>query len=209
MLTVLLFSDGKKQARALVGKLHKILAAAAAASLAGCATAPVTQVSSGKAVAPVSNEMPYRWTLGNAPQAHKDMVSDFKRVGLKPGEFVWAATMPTEGDTRIVVDLLTQMTYVYRGDRLLGASSMSSAKTGHVTPYGNWTILEKRPFYRSKKYDNAPMPFMQRIDDYGIAFHGGVNPGYPASHGCIRLPMKFAQKLYGVTKLGTKVIIEG
>ncbi len=49
------------------------------------------------------------------------------------------------------------------------------------------------------------MPFMQRIDEYGIAFHGGVNPGYPASHGCMRLPMKFAEKLYGVTKVGTKV----
>jgi len=78
-----------------------------------------------------------------------------------------------------------------------------------VTPYGFWTILEKRPFYRSKKYDNAPMPFMQRIDNYGIAFHGGVNPGYPASHGCMRLPMKFAEKLYGLTKIGSKVIIEG
>ena len=192
-----------------MGTLQKLVVAAVAVSLAGCATTQVTQVASGKAAAAVSNEMPYQWTLGNAPQAHKDMVADFKRVGLKPGEFVWATTAPAEGDTRIVVDLLTQMTYVYRGDKLLGASSMSSAKTGHVTPYGNWTILEKRPFYRSKKYQNAPMPFMQRIDEYGIAFHGGVNPGYPASHGCIRLPMKFAQKLYGVTKLGTKVIIEG
>ena len=152
---------------------------------------------------------PYHWTQGAAPQAHKDMVAEFRKVGLKPGEYVWAASTPTEGDTRIVVDLLTQMAYVYRGDKLVGASTMSSAKTGHVTPYGFWTILEKRPFYRSKKYDNAPMPWMQRIDDYGIAFHGGVNPGYPASHGCMRLPMKFAEKLYGVTKIGTKVVIEG
>ena len=177
--------------------------------LAACQTAPSTEFAAGKPAPPVSNEVPYRWTLGNAPQAHKDMVAEFKRVGLKPGEYVWATAAPAAGDTRVVVDLLTQMTYVYRGDKLLGASSMSSARTGHVTPYGNWTILEKRPFYRSKKYDNAPMPFMQRIDDYGIAFHGGVNPGYPASHGCIRLPMKFAEKLYGVTRVGTKVIIEG
>lgn len=193
-----------------MGTLHKLTVAALGASLlAGCTTAPAPKVTSSKAAPAAAAEMPYRWTLGNAPQAHKDMVADFKRVGLKPGEFVWATAIPPEGDTRIVVDLLTQMTYVYRGDKLLGASSMSSARTGHVTPYGNWTILEKRPFYRSRKYDNAPMPFMQRIDEYGIAFHGGVNPGYPASHGCIRLPMKFAQKLYGVTKLGTKVIIEG
>jgi len=151
---------------------------------------------------------PYHWTQGAAPQAHRDLVAQFNKVGLKPGEYVWASSVPT-GDTRIVVDLLTQMTYVYRGDKLLGASTMSSAKTGHITPYGFWSILEKRPFYRSKKYDNAPMPFMERIDDYGIAFHGGVNPGYPASHGCMRLPMKFAEKLYGVTKIGTKVVIEG
>jgi lipoprotein-anchoring transpeptidase ErfK/SrfK len=153
--------------------------------------------------------IPYHWTQGAAPQAHKDMVAEFHKVGLKPGEYVWDASVPPEGDTRVVVDLMTQMTYVYRGDKLLGASTMSSAKTGHITPYGYWTILEKRPFYRSKKYDNAPMPWMQRIDDYGIAFHGGVNPGYPASHGCMRLPMKFAEKLYGVTKVGTKVVIEG
>jgi lipoprotein-anchoring transpeptidase ErfK/SrfK len=192
-----------------VNRFTKAMIVGVGAILAGCQTAPSTTEVAVSTSAPVSNEVPYRWTLGNAPQAHKDMVAEFSRLGLKPGEYVWAAQVPASGDTRIVVDLLTQMTYVYRGEKLLGASSMSSAKTGHVTPYGNWTILEKRPFYRSKKYDNAPMPFMQRIDDYGIAFHGGVNPGYPASHGCMRLPMKFAEKLYGVTKLGTKVVIEG
>ena len=158
---------------------------------------------------PKAQPAPYHWTQGAAPKAHRDMVAEFRKVGLKPGDYLWTASVPTEGETRVVVDLLTQMTYVYRGDKLIGASTMSSAKTGHITPYGYWSILEKRPFYRSKKYDNAPMPFMERIDNYGIAFHGGVNPGYPASHGCMRLPMKFAEKLYGVTKIGTKVVIEG
>jgi lipoprotein-anchoring transpeptidase ErfK/SrfK len=189
--------------------IGKWVIAAGAAALAGCQTAEAPKVAESKPAAAASNEIPYHWTVGNAPQAHKDLVAEFRRVGLKPGEYVWAAAVPVEGEPRIVVDLLTQMTYVYRGDKLVGASSMSSAKTGHVTPYGYWSILEKRPFYRSKKYENAPMPFMQRIDEYGIAFHGGVNPGYPASHGCIRLPMKFAEKLYGVTKIGTKVVIEG
>ena len=158
---------------------------------------------------PRAQPAPYHWTQGAAPKAHRDMVAEFRKVGLKPGDYLWTASVPTEGETRVIVDLLTQMTYVYRGDKLIGASTMSSAKTGHITPYGYWSILEKRPFYRSKKYDNAPMPFMERIDNYGIAFHGGVNPGYPASHGCMRLPMKFAEKLYGVTKIGTKVVIEG
>jgi lipoprotein-anchoring transpeptidase ErfK/SrfK len=137
------------------------------------------------------------------------MVATFGRTGLAPGQYLWAAAVPTEGDPRIVVDLLTQMIYAYRGDTLVGAATISSAKKGMITPLGFWSILEKRPFYRSKKYDNAPMPFMQRIDEYGIAFHGGNNPGYPASHGCIRLPMKFAEKLYGLTKIGSKVVIEG
>jgi lipoprotein-anchoring transpeptidase ErfK/SrfK len=198
--------EGRKREMKTIGKWATALGAAA---LAGCQTVPAPKVAQNKPAAAASNEIPYHWTVGNAPQAHKDLVAEFRRVGLKPGEYVWSAAVPAEGDTRIIVDLLTQMTYVYRGDKLLGASSMSSAKTGHITPYGYWSILEKRPFYRSKKYENAPMPFMQRIDDYGIAFHGGVNPGYPASHGCIRLPMKFAEKLYGVTKIGTKVVIEG
>jgi lipoprotein-anchoring transpeptidase ErfK/SrfK len=189
--------------------IYKCTVAIIAATLAGCQTAPAPKLAASNVAARISTEVPYHWTVGNAPQAHKDMVAEFGKVGLKPGEYVWAAAVPKDGDPRIVVDLLTQMTYVYRGEKLVGASSMSSAKTGHITPFGYWTILEKRPFYRSKKYDNAPMPFMQRIDDYGIAFHGGVNPGYPASHGCMRLPMKFAEKLFSVTRIGTKVVIEG
>ena len=188
-----------------------IIVATAAAMLAGCATAP-TPPKVAEAPPPkqeAASELPYRWTQGNAPQAYKDMVAAFGRKGLKPGEYVLAQAIPQDGDTRIVVDLLTQSAYVYRGDTLIGASSISSAKKGMVTPLGFWSILEKRPFYRSKKYENAPMPWMQRIDTYGIAFHGGNNPGYPASHGCIRLPMKFAEKLYGLTSIGSKVIIEG
>jgi lipoprotein-anchoring transpeptidase ErfK/SrfK len=185
------------------------ICAAVAALLPGCGTAPPPVRLATPAPAPKAMELPYRWTQGNAPQAHKDMVATFGRTGLAPGQYLWAAAIPTEGDPRIVVDLLTQMIYAYRGDTLVGAATISSAKKGMITPLGFWSILEKRPFYRSKKYDNAPMPFMQRIDEYGIAFHGGNNPGYPASHGCIRLPMKFAEKLYGLTKIGSKVVIEG
>ena len=90
---------------------------------------------------------------------------------------------PTEGDPKIIIDLLTQTAYAYRGDVLVGAASVSSAKTGKVTPLGFWKVLEKRKAYRSKKYNNASMPFMQRIDEYGIALHGGVNPGFPGEPG--------------------------
>ena len=163
------------------------------------------------AVANVRGPQPvhYQWSLGASQKAHSDMVAGFRKVGLNPGQYVWATSVPAVGETRVVIDRLTQMAYVYRADKLVGAAHVSTAKQGHITPLGEWKVLEKRPFYRSKKYDNAPMPWMERIDEYGTAFHGGANPGYPASHGCIRLPMKFAEKLYGVTKLGTKVIIEG
>jgi len=137
------------------------------------------------------------------------MVATFRKVGLAPGQYLLASAIPVQGETKVVVDLQTQMAYVYRADKLVGASTISAAKRGMVTPLGFWSVLEKRRLYRSKKYDNAPMPFMQRIDSYGIAFHGGKTPGFPASHGCIRLPMKFAEKLYGLTKVGSKVVIEG
>jgi lipoprotein-anchoring transpeptidase ErfK/SrfK len=185
------------------------IVAVGAALLAGCATAPSPKVAVATPAKPATNELPYRWTQGAAPQAYKDMVASFGKRGLRPGEYVWASAVPAEGDPRVVIDLLLQTAYAYKGDRLVGAASISSARQGHITPLGFWTIQEKRPFYRSKKYDNAPMPWMERFDEYGTAFHGGVNPGYPASHGCVRMPVKFAEKVYGLTKVGSKVIIEG
>jgi len=184
------------------------LAAIGTAALAGCQTAHAPKVAEAPPP-PVSTAVHYIWTLGNAPQGHKDMVAEFGKLGLKPGEYFWADSIPTDGETRVVIDRLTQTAYVYRADKLVGVASVSTAKQGHITPLGEWSVLEKRPFYRSKKYDNAPMPWMERIDTYGIALHGGGTRGYPESHGCIHLPMKFAEKLYGLTKIGTKVIIEG
>ena len=191
-------------------KISTIALLSAAAALSACSSVPqfgAPRIAASSAPAP--QPPPYRWTQGNAPKAHKDMLATFSRGGLAPGEFVWAASVPQAGETRLVIDLLTQTAYAYRGEQLVGASSISSAKTGKVTPLGFWSVLEKRRFYRSRKYDNAPMPFMQRLDEYGIALHGGVNPGYPASHGCVRLPMKFAEKLFALTKVGSKVVIEG
>ncbi|HEX4761575.1 MAG TPA: L,D-transpeptidase family protein [Sphingomicrobium sp.] len=189
--------------------LFKALAITASFALAACQATPTAAPKVAAPAAPVAQPLPYKWTHGNAEKAHKAMLATFSRAGLAPGQFVWADEVPKEGDARVIIDLLTQTAYAYRGDVLVGAASISSAKQGKVTPLGYWKVLEKKKFHRSRKYDNAPMPFMQRLDEYGIALHGGVNPGYPASHGCVRMPMKFAEKLYALTRLGTEVVIEG
>jgi lipoprotein-anchoring transpeptidase ErfK/SrfK len=141
-----------------------------------------------------------------ASQARLDMQEAFGPKALKPGQYVWR-DVPGDGPQRVVVSLSDQRAYLYRGDTLVAAAAISTGIEGRDTPTGIFNVLDKKPFYRSKKYDNAPMPWMQRIDQYGIALHSGYNPGYPASHGCIRLPSAFAKKLYSVTDVGTPVYI--
>ena len=109
----------------------------------------------------------------------------------------------------MVIDLTRQRALLYRDGVPIAASTISTGSKGRETPTGVFTILQKEVVHRSGTYDNAPMPYMQMYDEKGLAFHAGKLPGYPASHGCVRLPLKFAQQLYGMTKIGTKVIIEG
>ncbi len=78
---------------------------------------------------------------------------------------------------------------------------------GHSTPMGVFSIIQKNKLHRSNIYSGAPMPFMQRITWSGVAMHAGVLPGYPASHGCIRMPMAFAAKMWNWTKMGARVVI--
>ena len=186
-----------------------IVAAIGAALLASCATAPKVVQRPPPPPAPASPELPYKWTQGNAPQAHKDAVALFGPLYMKPGQYRWVADVPTTGDAKIVIDRLSQLFYVYKDDKLVGVSTVSTGKKGRETPLGFWSVMMKKKLGYSRKYDNAPMPFMQMYDSAGIAFHAGPNPGYPASHGCVRLPLKFAERLFGLTQMGTKVIIEG
>ena len=79
--------------------------------------------------------------------------------------------------------------------------------SGHPTPTGVFSVIQKQKLHHSNIYSGAPMPFMQRITWSGIAIHAGVLPGYPASHGCIRMPMAFAVKMYGWTKMGARVVV--
>lgn len=142
-----------------------------------------------------------------ASRAAFDMFETFGFKRLKPGQYLWRNVPDGAGPERVVISLTDQLAYLYRGDSLVAVATISTGRDTKPTPTGIFSVLDKRPFYRSKKYDNAPMPWMQRIDGYGVALHGGYNPGYPASHGCIRLPGDFAKKLYSVTDIGTPVYI--
>ena len=125
---------------------------------------------------------------------------------LSPNQFVWKDTDTGEA-LSIVVSLSTQRAFVYRGARMVAATTISSGKDGRDTPLGTYPILQKNAAHRSNLYNDAPMPFMQRLTWDGIAIHAGRNPGFPDSHGCIRVPTGFAKKLFGVTSLGTTVTV--
>jgi lipoprotein-anchoring transpeptidase ErfK/SrfK len=126
---------------------------------------------------------------------------------LAPGKFVWDAKAAGAGPLLVAVNLDEQMAYVYRNGVRIGRSTVSTGKEGKETPTGVFTILQKRQEHYSKKYNNAPMPNMQRLTWDGIALHAGNLPGYPASHGCVRLPMEFSKLLFGATDTGGTVVI--
>lgn len=126
---------------------------------------------------------------------------------MKPGEYLWAPQIAPAGPVTMIVSLKTQRAYVYRNGVPIGVTTVSSGKPGHTTPTGVFTILQKQVDHKSNLYNNAPMPYMQRLTWDGIALHAGALPGYPASHGCVRLPLAFAKLLYGVTQLGLTVVI--
>ncbi len=126
---------------------------------------------------------------------------------LKPGEFIWDAAAAPQGPLVIVVSLPDQIARVYRNGLEIGVAKVSTGKPGHVTPTGIFTILNKDKDHRSKTYDNAPMPFSERLTWDGIALHAGGVPGYPESHGCVHLPTRFAELLFGITEVGITVVI--
>lgn len=136
---------------------------------------------------------------------------------MRPGQFVLDDDrqgpgfsdigFDTAAPVTLAVSLAMQRLYVYRDGELVAVTTVSTGKAGKRTPAGDFTILQKRRFHRSNIYSNAPMPFMQRLTWTGIAIHAGHLPGYPASHGCIRVPMEFARSLFAMTTLGEAVSI--
>lgn len=121
----------------------------------------------------------------------------------------WAPELAPSGPLVAIVSLPRQQLTVYRNGVRIGVSPVSSGRAGHDTPVGVFTILQKEVEHHSNLYDDAPMPFMQRLTWDGVALHAGTLPGYPASHGCIRLPDAFARRLYEATRPGDVVVVVG
>lgn len=128
-------------------------------------------------------------------------------IELRPGEYLWMPELAPKGPVVIVVSLPEQLAYVYRNGVRIAVSTVSTGKRGYETPTGVFTILQKSREHYSNLYDNAPMPFMQRLTWDGVALHAGKVPNYPASHGCVRLPYAFSEKLFGITSQGMTVVI--
>ncbi len=130
-------------------------------------------------------------------------------AALKAGQWVWAPEIAPNGPVLVYVDLSSQTADVYRNGVRIAATTVSTGKPGHETPTGVFTILQKDPTHHSSKYNNAPMPFQERLTMDGVALHAGGLPGYPESHGCVHLPLEFSKLLFGITHLGGTVIIAG
>jgi hypothetical protein len=143
-----------------------------------------------------------------AARAEDEIVATETTATLEPGEFDWhPEAAPEEGPVLVVVSIADQHAYVYRNGVRIGTTTVSTGRPGYSTPTGVFEILEKKKVHFSNKYDDAPMPFMQRLTWDGVALHAGRIPGRPASHGCVRLPHRFAELLFDVTYRGGTVVV--
>ena len=139
------------------------------------------------------------WPGQHAPYKHKHHHRQTKSES--------APEPPPKGPLQIIISIADQRVSLFDNGALIARSPVSTGMEGHPTPLGVFSVISKQRWHRSNIYSAAPMPYMQRITWSGIALHAGVVPGYPASHGCIRLKNDFAVRLWHLTKRGTRVII--
>src|ERR1700716_3568641 len=116
-------------------------------------------------------------------------------------------TAKPQGPLIIAISIDQQKLRVYDGNGFYAETPISTGMRGHSTPMGVFSVIQKHKYHHSNIYSGAPMPYMQRITWSGVAMHAGVLPGYPASHGCIRLPMSFAVKMWNWTRMGARVVV--
>ena len=152
---------------------------------------------------------PYPWTM----RAHRYSLSkrsreaDHRTDSQPKGKGASVTETKPTGPLFAILSLSDQHISVYNSSGLVTRSKVSTGMPGHRTPMGIFTIIGRERYHSSNIYSGAPMPFMQRITWSGVAMHLGVVPGYPASHGCIRLPSGSAERLWGLTKIGERVVI--
>src|ERR1700742_775779 len=125
----------------------------------------------------------------------------------KKSKLAGKEAMKPQGPLIISISIAQQKLRIYDANGLFAETPVSTGMPGHPTPMGAFSVIEKDRYHHSNIYSGAPMPFMQRITWGGVALHAGVLPGYPASHGCIRMPMDFATKMWGWTKMGARVFV--
>jgi lipoprotein-anchoring transpeptidase ErfK/SrfK len=130
-----------------------------------------------------------------------------RRPSAKTEATLKEANAKPQGPLIIAVSIEQQKVRIYDANGLFAESPVSTGMKGHSTPMGVFSVIQKNKMHRSNIYSGAPMPYMQRITWSGVALHAGVLPGYPASHGCIRMPMAFAVKMWNWTRMGARVII--
>ena len=144
---------------------------------------------------PSPSAQPKRQRNARKKSAGKSEAAE-KETGAKP-----------QGPLIIAISIDKQKVRVYDSNGLFAESPVSTGMKGHSTPMGVFSIIQKHKFHHSNIYSGAPMPYMQRITWSGVAMHAGVLPGYPASHGCIRMPMAFAMKMWNWTRMGARVVV--
>ncbi len=128
------------------------------------------------------------------------------RQAHKPATVEKTAAKP-QGPLLVAVSINKQQLKIYDANGVFAEAPVSTGMKGHSTPMGVFSVIQKQKYHRSNIYSGAPMPFMQRITWSGVALHAGVLPGYPASHGCIRMPAGFAIRMYGWTRMGSRVLV--
>jgi lipoprotein-anchoring transpeptidase ErfK/SrfK len=130
-----------------------------------------------------------------------------RRPSAKTEAAIKETNAKPQGPLIIAVSIDQQKVRIYDSNGLFAESPVSTGMKGHSTPMGVFSVIQKHKMHRSNIYSGAPMPYMQRITWSGVAMHAGVLPGYPASHGCIRMPMAFAVKMWNWTRMGARVIV--
>jgi len=145
----------------------------------------------------------------DAPRDAGMQQADPDGLSLRAGQFAWlpASNAGSDGPVTLLVNLEAQRAYLYREGQRIAVTTVSTGRRGNDTPTGVFPIMGKSKVHYSNRYNNAPMPWMQRLTRWGHALHAGQVRATPASHGCIRLPAQFAKQLFSLTRRGDYVVI--